>query len=72
MMRTTETAEKRQRAERASHLERKISELREKAESYPPHAPVRVGLLEKLGAYQREYEGLMRDLDASRGQSRLF
>lgn len=59
-------------AARAAELETKMRDLRERVESYPPHAPVRVGLLEKLGAYQREYEGLMRDLDMRRGQSRLF
>ena len=61
-----------EKAERAAELERKIRELRDDIEQYPPLAPIRVGKLEKLAAYEREYGALLRDLDEIRGQKTLF
>ena len=61
-----------EKAERAAELERKIRELRDDIEKYPAHAPIRVGMVEKLSAFEREYGALLRDMDDMRGQRILF
>jgi len=59
-------------AARAAELERKIRDLRFETEKYPAHAPIRVGMVEKLSAFEREYGALLRDMDDLRGQRILF